>query len=452
LSSPISVATPTRPRSILVVGSGAREHALCWRLSKEPGVERVYAAPGNLLMPAAAEVHSEVAADDHLGIVALARSVAADLVVVGPEAPLVGGLADRLSESGIPCFGPSAAAAKLEGSKSFCREVCRAAGVQMADGRSFADISAALAFGRRMGAPLVVKADGLAAGKGVAICMSLDEVEWHIRAALETGRFGKAGRRVVIERYLEGREASVIALCDGDRGLVLPSARDHKRLGDADAGPNTGGMGAYSPVEELDRAALEGIYESFHRPVLTEMARRGTPFRGALFAGLMLTADGPRLLEFNARFGDPETQAILPLLERSLSFASLLAAAATGDLARAARDQAIDGLALLAEPGATVAITLAASGYPDAPRSGDAIEGIVAAQAAGALVFGAGVSEGRDSSLITSGGRVLTVVARGADVGSAAKAAYAAAGEITFAGRQMRHDIGRRRVAVGAAA
>lgn len=445
----------TKPRHILVIGAGAREHALCWRLSTEPGVGRVFVAPGNPLMVDVAEVHPEVAADDHAAVVALARSVAAELVVVGPEAPLVGGLADRLAESGIPCFGPSRAAARLEGSKSFCREVCRSAAVPMAEGQAFDEVSAAFAFARRMGAPVVVKADGLAAGKGVAVCESLDEVEWHVRAALETGRFGEAGHRVVIERYLEGREASVIALCDGRSGLVMPAARDHKRLGDTDTGPNTGGMGAYSPVEELDRSALEGIYESFHRPVLAEMERRGMAFRGALYAGLMLTADGPYLLEFNVRFGDPETQAILPRLATGLSLGSLMTAAAVGELARAARDAGIDDLVLPAEPAAAVGITLAAAGYPDHPRTGDPIEGIPAARAARGLVFGAGVASSADGApgeLVTVGGRILTVVGRGADVESAADAAYAAAAEISFAGRQMRNDIGRRPAAVGATA
>ena len=437
---------------ILIVGAGAREHALCWRLGGEPGVEKVVAAPGNPLMVDVAEVRPEAAAGDHAAIVALARSVAPDLVVVGPEAPLVDGLADRLTEAGIPCFGPTAAAARLEGSKAFCREVCRAAGVPMAEGEAFVDVGAALAFARRMDAPLVVKADGLAGGKGVAVCASLDEVDSHVRAALETGRFGEAGRTVVIERYLEGREASVIALCDGRRGLVLPAARDHKRLSDGDMGPNTGGMGAYSPVEELDGAALEQIYETFHRPVLAEMARRGAPFRGALYAGLMLTADGPFLLEFNVRFGDPETQAILPRLDTGLSLASVLSAAAAGDLAGAAREQVAGSLVLPSEPGAAVGITLATAGYPDAARTGDFVRGIPTAQARRALVFGAALSEGPGSLLVTSGGRVLTVVGRGGDLGSASDAAYAAAADITFEGRQMRHDIGRRPVAAGAAA
>jgi phosphoribosylamine--glycine ligase len=437
---------------ILVVGAGAREHAFCWRLGGEPGVEKVVAAPGNPLMRNVAEVHPEVAVGDHAAIVDLARSVATDLVVVGPEAPLVGGLADLLTEAGIPCFGPTAAAAALEGSKAFCREVCRAAGVPMAEGEAFVDVGAALAFAQRMDAPLVVKADGLAAGKGVAVCASLDEVEWHVRAALETGRFGEAGRTVVIERYLEGREASVIALCDGRSGFVLPAARDHKRLSDGDSGPNTGGMGAYSPIEELDGPALEQIYESFHRPVLAEMARRGRPFRGALYAGLMLTANGPFLLEFNVRFGDPETQAILPRLATGLSLASVLSAAAAGDLSGGASGQTAGRLVLHSEPGAAVGITLATAGYPDSPRTGDVVEGIPAAQASGALVFGAALSEGPGSSLVTSGGRVLTVVGRGDDIGSAADAAYAAAADITFEGRHMRHDIGRRPVAAGATA
>jgi phosphoribosylamine--glycine ligase len=433
-------------RRVLVIGAGAREHALCWRLAGEPDVERVFVAPGNPLMSDVADVHASVSPADDGQVVALARRARVDLVIVGPEAPLVAGLADRLAEAGIACFGPSAAAARLEGSKAFTREICAAAGVPMAGGRAFDAVAPALEFVEQVGAPLVVKADGLAGGKGVAVCESLAQAERHIRDSLERGRFGLAGRRVVIERRLEGREASVIALCDGETAVLLPAARDHKRLVDGDLGPNTGGMGAISPVAELDADALADIRASVHLPVLAELARRGAPLRGALYAGLMLTDDGPRLLEFNVRFGDPEAQAILPLLAAPLGPA----------LASAALDR-LAGTTFPVAPGAAVALTLAAAGYPDEPRTGDLIAGIDDVRAAGALVFGAGVVRQGGGDLVTAGGRVLTVVGRGADVASAADTAYAAAERLRFPGMVLRHDIGRaartpERATVGGAA
>ncbi len=420
---------------VLVVGSGAREHALCWRLANEGAT--VLATPGNVLMTDVADVRGHLALSDLDTIVALAAAEKVDLVVVGPEAPLVDGLADRLIAAGIPCFGPSAAAARLEASKSFARQVCRSADVNTAQGASFETVDAAIEYAEMLGAPVVVKADGLAAGKGVAICATLTEAEEFIRASLEEGRFGAGGRRVVIEQFLEGVEASVIAICDGRDAVLLPAARDHKRLLEDDQGPNTGGMGAFSPVPELDDASLIQLRHTIFVPVLREMSRRGTPFRGALFAGLMLTADGPRVLEFNARFGDPETQAILPRLATPIE--PLLLAAATGSLA------GVDGLtAILPVTGeAAVALTLAANGYPDAPRRGDAISGVDAARRSGALVFGAGVAADNGVGLVTAGGRVLTVVGRGRTLEAAAGTAYEAAERIGFSGRQMRRDIGR---------
>jgi len=433
------------PQAVLIVGSGAREHALAWRLAMD-GVERVLVAPGNPLMADVAEVIADVAANDFDALAGLARRAGA-LVMIGPEAPLVTGLADRLVEEDVPVLGPLRNAAALEGSKAFCRAVATAAGVAMAEGTDFTDAEAALAYARRLGTPLVVKADGLAAGKGVAVCATLDEAEEAIGGMLG-GRFGAAGARVVVERALEGREASLIALCDGRDALLLPVARDHKRVGDGDSGPNTGGMGAFSPVAEIDDTAAGRILDAVHRPVLAEMARRGTPFRGFLYAGLMLTADGPRLLEFNVRLGDPETQAILPRLASPL--APLLAAAAAGRLAEAARTLGVGGPLLPVTGEAVVAVTLAAAGYPDAPLTGDAVAGIADARRAGGLVFGAGVARDRDGELVTAGGRVLSVVGRGADLAAAAETAYAAVDRISFAGRVMRRDIGR--TLVGAAA
>jgi len=421
------------PRRILVIGAGARPHALCWKFASEAGVERVIAAPGNPLMENVAEVRADVGGDDLDAIVALAQAERVGLVVVGPEDALVAGLADRLAAIGIACFGPSAAAARLEASKAFAREVCDAASVAMAKGQACEDVASALDFAETLGGRVVVKADGLALGKGVVMCTDLGEARVAIHAALLEGRFGDAGRRVVVEEWLEGVEASVFALCDGTHYALLPAARDHKRVGDADTGPNTGGMGAYSPVPELDDEELLAIGSEIVAPVLAEMNRRGAPFRGALFAGLMLTADGPRVLEFNIRLGDPETQAILPRLDAPL--AQLMLECAEGGLsARGLIPTFRD---------ATVALALAADGYPETGRRGDAICGIDAAGATGALVFGAGVTRGPDGELVTAGGRVVTVVGSGADVEAAADAAYSAASEIEYAGKFNRRDIGR---------
>jgi phosphoribosylamine--glycine ligase len=417
----------------LVVGAGARQHALCWRLAGEPGVGRVIVAPGNPLIADVAEVRPDVDGEDVDAIVALAVAERVDLVVVGPEDPLVAGLADRLATVGVPCFGPSAAAARLEGSKAFARELCRAAGVPMARGRAFADTRSAIEFAATLDLPLVVKADGLAGGKGVTIAATLGEAERAIRESLETGRFGDAGRQVVVEQYLAGREASVFAMCDGTSYVLLPAARDHKRAFDADAGPNTGGMGAFSPVPEVYDAALLAIGETVVAPVLREMGERGAPFRGVLFCGLMLTAQGPRVLEFNIRFGDPEAQAILPRIDAPL--AGLMLECATGRLT-------VSGV-LPTKPLSTVALVLAADGYPEAGRRGDLVRGIDEARQMGALVFGAGVAPTDSGEIVTAGGRVLSVVGSGFDVTAAADMAYAAADLIDYAGKWSRHDIGR---------
>ena len=419
------------PARILVVGGGAREHALCWRLAGEEGVRAIHVAPGNPGMTDVAEVHPDVDATDLARLVQLATDVAADLVVVGPEAPLAAGLADRLVEAGLQVFGPTAAAARLESSKSFCRDVAAAAGIPMAEGGSFDGSIEAIDFARRLSAPVVVKADGLAAGKGVTICPTVDEAEAAIRAALEDGAFGDAGRHVVVERQLDGHEASVMAICDGVTALPLPAARDHKRVGDDDRGPNTGGMGAYSPLPDLPDREVDRLLDLFHRPVLAEMARRGTPFRGLLYAGLMLSADGPRLLEFNVRFGDPEAQAVLPRIGGRL--APVLSAAARGSL---------DGFpALPIVDDATVAVVLAADGYPAQARTGDEISGLDDARQAGALVFH-GASARRDGQLVSNGGRVLTVFGRGAGLDEARSHAYDAVRLIRFEGMHHRRDIG----------
>jgi phosphoribosylamine--glycine ligase len=433
---------PTRevgsPNTVLVVGSGGREHALAWRL-RQDGVRRVLVAPGNAGMAGDAELHPGVPAGDAEALLDLCRAQEVELVVIGPEGPLVDGLADRLRAAGLAVFGPDAAAARIEGSKAFCREVAEAAGVPMAGGAVFEAVEPAMAFARTLGGRAVVKADGLAAGKGVTVCDGLDEVGEGLRDALVDGVFGAAGARVVVERALEGREASLIAITDGNTTLALPLARDHKRLADGDMGPNTGGMGAYSPLPDLRDEEAAALVERFHGPVLRELARRGTPFRGALYAGLMLTDDGPRLLEFNARFGDPETQAIIPRL--GVPLAPLLLSAATGRLAEAADRLGLPGVVRSCAE-ASACVVLAAAGYPGSPRTGAAIEGIEAARAEAALVFTAGVEAGA-GGLQTAGGRVLAVVGRGSGLEEAAQAAYRGADRIEFSGRQLRRDIGR---------
>jgi len=427
------------PRRVLVVGGGGREHALAWRLAGEPGVEDVVCAPGSAGIAATRGVRC-IALDpmDPAAVVALAQAEGADLVVVGPEAPLSVGVADALAEAGVPVFGPSRAAAQLETSKAFCHDVAEAAGVRMARARAFAggEDEAALDYIRELaagGAGIVLKADGLAAGKGVIVTDSTE-------MALEYAPSFLVGRpagvpALVIEERLSGPEASVIAICDGERATALPAARDHKRLCDDDRGPNTGGMGAYSPLPDLEDAAVARIVADVHLPILAEMRRRGTPFTGFLYAGMMLTPDGQALLETNVRCGDPETQVILPRV--AVPLAPLLLAAARGALPG-------DVPAVLpATPDAAVGIVLAARGYPESPKRGDPIEGVEAAEAGGALVFHAGtVARQRPGGgWGTNGGRVLAVVARGADLAAAREAAERAADTIHWDGVHRRRDI-----------
>jgi phosphoribosylamine--glycine ligase len=435
--------TLVMPTRILIVGRGAREHALAWKLAAEPGVNEVIVAPGSDAIAAEPRVRCVPGVDtlDIAAIVAIARREAAELVVVGPEDPLAVGLADALIAAGFAVFGPTAAAARIESSKAFCHEVAAAAGVRMARAGSFADAGAAVAFARELdssGGGAVVKADGLAAGKGVTVCDSGDDAERAI-LDLEAAAGGGGETFVVIEERLIGREASLIALCDGRLAVALPFARDHKRLLDGDAGPNTGGMGAYSPLPDLPDETAEALLDAFHRPILAELGRRGTPFRGALYVGLMLTDDGPVALECNARFGDPETQAILPRL--AVALGPILLAAARGDLSEAMAGPTVTRGRLPTLPGAAVAIVLAAAGYPEAPRGGDRIEGLEDATATGALVFHAGTAGDPDGTFRTAGGRLLTVVGRGPDLQAARDAATTALDEIHAPGATRRHDI-----------
>jgi phosphoribosylamine--glycine ligase len=438
------------PTRILVVGSGAREHALAWKLAGEPGVNEVVVAPGSAAIAAEPRVRCVAGTDplDPAAVVAVARREAAELVVVGPEAPLAAGVADALREAGFAVFGPSQAAARIESSKAFCHEVARAAGVRMARSGAFEDAGDAVAYAvelAREGRGVVIKADGLAAGKGVTVCDTAAEAQRAIEH-LAAGAGAEPptaddGPWVVVEERLAGREATLIALCDGRDAVALPLARDHKRLLDGDVGPNTGGMGASSPLPDLPDTDAEVLLAAFHRPILAELARRGTPFRGALYAGLMLTGDGPVLLECNARFGDPETQAIMPRL--AVALGPVLLACARGDLGADLRGGAGTGATRLPTlPEAAVAIVLAAAGYPDAPRAGDRIDGLAEAAATGALVFHAATSHDPDDTTRTAGGRVLTVVGRGPDITAARTAATAAADLIHAPGLQHRTDIG----------
>jgi phosphoribosylamine--glycine ligase len=441
----VTLITPTR---IVIVGGGGREHALAWKLAAEPGVNEVVVAPGNHAIGAEPRVRCEPGVDplDPGAVVAVARREAAELVVIGPEAPLAAGVVDALVEAGFAVFGPTRAAARIESSKAYCHDVARAAGVRMAAAVAFTDAAAARSFAAGRAATdggVVIKADGLAAGKGVTVCDTADEATAAIdavAAAFGPDHAAATAPWVVVEERLTGREASVIALCDGREAVALPPARDHKRLLDGDAGPNTGGMAAYSPVPDLPDETAADLVDAIHRPILAELARRGTPFRGALYAGLMLTGDGPVLLECNARFGDPETQAIVPRL--AVALGPLLLAAAHGDLrgALAGRVPVDRGLPTL--PGAVTALVLAADGYPGSPRTGDPIDGLEAARASGALVFHAGTSRDPDGTIRTAGGRLVAVVGRGPDVPAAARAAAIAADRIHAPGLQRRHDIG----------
>ena len=448
-------AAPT-PRRILIVGGGGREHALAWRLAGESGVEQILAVPGSAALATipGVRVDDSVRATDPAAVTAAARDFQADLVVVGPEAPLAAGVADAIAAAGIPVFGPGAAAARIESSKAFCHEIAASAGIPMAHARAFASLAPARTFAAALaeeGGGVVVKADGLASGKGVWVCDGVAEAHAALDAVFADGDDPSGAARVVVEERLRGPEASVIALCDGRAALALPAARDHKRLGDGDTGPNTGGMGAYSPLPDVDPALVAEIVTRFHRPALLELARRGTPFRGALYAGLILTADrGPVLLEFNARLGDPEAQAILPRV--AIPLASLLLAAALGDLGPVATALGLTGGVLPATPDAAVAVVLATCDYPAAPSAGELITGLEAAEATGALVFHAGTRRGPDGGWETNGGRVLAVVGRGGDLAAARRAAEDAAGAIRFAGLRRRRDIGADAPPAGAAA
>ena len=423
-----------QPFPILLLGSGGREHALALKLAESRLCAKLYAAPGN---PGIGEVAELVALDvlDGGAVADFAVAQGVGLVVVGPEAPLAAGVADALRAAGVAVFGPSAAAARLEASKGFTKALCDEAGIPTAAYRRFDALEAALAYAAAHALPVVVKADGLAAGKGVTVAVTHAEAEDALRAL-----FAEDGAEVVIEECLTGEEVSFFVLADGETALPLLAAQDHKRVGDGDTGPNTGGMGAYAPAAvftpDLQRRALAEIVQ----PTLDTMRRRGTPFAGVLFTGLMLTADGPKLIEYNVRFGDPECQVLMALLESDL--AELLLAAAEGRLAEQK---------LRWKPGAAATVVVAAKGYPGTPAKGGAIAGLDVAQRDGAVVLQAGTALDAAGRLVASGGRVLAVTAAGADVRQAVARCYEAVEKISFPDGFHRSDIGWREIAREAA-
>jgi phosphoribosylamine--glycine ligase len=417
----------------LVVGGGGREHAIVRALARSTAAPELLCAPGNAGVAADAEVFAGMAADDARAIVALARDREVGLAVIGPEAALVAGVVDALEAAGVPTFGPSRAAAALEGSKAFAKELMAAAGVPTASHLLLRDHEEAVAALARVAYPTVLKADGLAAGKGVILCADEGEARDALDVFFTERRFGAT--TVVLEEFLEGEELSLLALCDGENVLPLAPAQDYKRIFDGDRGPNTGGMGSYSPVPGFGAEEVEEIVERVHRPVVAAMAERGTPFHGVLYAGLMIGPDGPKVLEFNARFGDPETQAVLPRLRSDLV-----------DLFRAAREPGgLAGLSADFDDDWAVTVVLASAGYPESSSKGDVIHGLEAA-AEIAEVTHAGTA-GRDGEIVTAGGRVLNVTGLGPDPAAARDRAYDAAGRISFDGMQVRSDIAARAVA-----
>jgi len=430
--------------NILLVGSGGREHALAKRIAESPLTAKLTAAPGNAGIAEIAECVA-IAADDVPGLVAYATANAVDLVVVGPEVALVAGLADRLAEHGIKAFGPSAAAALLEGSKSFMKDIVAKYGIPTAAYASFRDGAAAKSYVAAHGSPIVIKADGLAAGKGVTIAATIAEAEAAIDEALVGGRFGDAGREIVIEEFMAGEEASYFALVDGETVVPLGAAQDHKAVGDGDIGPNTGGMGAYSPAPVVTPALEQRILDEIVRPLARAMVAEGRPYRGVIFAGLMIVptpaGPSPKLIEINVRFGDPECQVLMARLESDP--VALMLATAEGRLAELPPARWRDEAALT--------VVLCAEGYPGTPKTGTIIKGVAEAADDGVTIFHAGTRRGANGELLASGGRVLNIVATGRDVAEAQARAYRAVDHIDWPGGFCRRDIGWRAIAREAA-
>jgi phosphoribosylamine---glycine ligase len=420
--------------NVLLIGSGGREHALAWALRASPLLTKLYCAPGNGGIAEVAEC-VPLAVADHTSVIRFCKDNSIDLVIVGPEAPLVAGVVDDLTTAGIKCFGPRQAAARLEGSKGFTKDLCREFGIPTAAYGRFDNMGAAKAYLKSQKLPIVVKADGLAAGKGVLICATPGEAEAAVEACF-SGAFGQAGAEVVIEEFLEGEEASFFALVDGTNVLPLAAAQDHKRVGDGDTGPNTGGMGAYSPAPVMTHAMERRTLDEIIKPTVAAMQKRGTPYKGVLFAGLMITSDGPKLIEYNVRFGDPETQVLIVRLKSDL-LAALLATV----------DGVLANFDLRWREEAALTVVMAANGYPGPPQLGSEIKGLdAAAQTEGVQIFHAGTR--RDGArFFASGGRVLSVTALGRNVAEAQARAYAAIAKIDWPGGFCRKDIGWRAIA-----
>lgn len=417
--------------NVLVIGSGGREHAIAWKLAQSPKVEKVYCIPGN---PGIAEVAECVALDagDNDALLQFAQGHNIGLTIVGPELPLTNGVVDQFTAAGLPIFGPTKAAAEIEGSKAFAKDLMQRHGIPTAKFAVFSEPAAAHTYLDEIGAPVVVKADGLAAGKGVVVAMDLAEAHAAVDMIMGDQVFGSAGARVVVEEYLEGEEASLLTFCDGKTVVQMVSAQDHKRIFDGDQGPNTGGMGAYAPAPVATPEILERVQKEILEPTVKAMQEIGRPYVGCLYAGLMITAEGPKVIEFNARFGDPETQVVLPLLESDLV-----------DVALACVEGRLAETEVKWKNGAAVCVVIASGGYPATADKGRVIRGLAEASATGAVVFHAGTVAVTDE-IVTAGGRVLGVTALGETVAEAVATAYAGVDEICFEGMQFRRDIAYR--------
>ncbi len=422
---------------VLVIGSGGREHALAWKAAQSPKIDKVYVAPGNAGTANEAKLENiAIGVEDVAGIINFAKQNGIGLTIVGPEAPLVIGLVDAFNEADLRCFGPSKAAAQLEGSKAFTKDFLARHNIPTADYQNFTEIEPALAYIKQSGAPIVIKADGLAAGKGVIVAMTETEAQEAVRDMLAGNAFGEAGHRVVVEEFLDGEEASFICMVDGKNILPMATSQDHKRVGEADTGPNTGGMGAYSPAPVVTPAVHERIMKEVIEPTVRGMAAEGNPYTGFLYAGLMITADGtPKVIEYNCRFGDPETQPIMMRMQSDLV-----------DLCNIALDGKLDQASTEWDERAALGVVLAAGGYPGSYQKGDVINGLEGADTADAKIFHAGTSE-QDGQVVTSGGRVLCAVALGETVTEAQAKAYELAAKISWNGMFYRKDIGYRAIA-----
>ena len=422
---------------VLIIGGGGREHALAWKVAQSPQVETVYVAPGNAGTASEDRLENvDVGADDVAGLLAFAKQQAVDLTIVGPEAPLVLGVVDQFQTAGLRIFGPGQAAAELEGSKAFTKDFLARHGIPTAAYSNFTDLDAAIDYIRQQGAPIVVKADGLAAGKGVILAQTEQQAIDACQDMLAGNAFGEAGHRVVVEEFLQGEEASFIVMVDGEHVLPLATSQDHKARDDGDTGPNTGGMGAYSPAPVVDEAMHQRIMQEVILPTVNGMAADGKPYTGFLYAGVMIDSQGvPRVLEYNVRFGDPETQPIMLRLQSDLV-----------ELCEAAIDGRLDQVTADWDPRASLGVVLAAGGYPASYDKGDVINGLGAIMEEGVKVFHAGTA-GRDGEVVTSGGRVLCVCALGSDVAEAQRRAYQAVDKISWKGMYCRRDIGHRAIA-----